>query len=506
MSPQCARKTSVEGDNPCKMKRRITGAALLFILVFLCPFLTSLEARQLPAIPLPLGAHLNEQYTDDLDGLINRRYIRVLTTLNKTNFFIHRGKLFGFEYSLLKEYEKYLNRNVERRELRTVLEFIPVTRDRLITDLINGYGDISAAGLTITPQRERFVAFTNPYLTGVDELVVTYKNLPELKSNEELSGRSVLVRKSSSYYESLLALNKRLTKKNLEPVRIELADENLETEDILEIVNSGAISITVADSHLAGIWSKVLPNIRVCTRAKLRTGGKIAWMVRRQNPKLRASLNRFLARYRKGTLLGNIYFNRYYRKNPWIRNPLALRDSDKVKGYVRLFKKYARKYGFDWMLIMAMAYQESGLDPEKKNPSGAIGIMQIRPETARDRHVGISDVEDLENNIHAAVKYLAFLKKKYFTSSQIRPRDQVRFALAAYNSGPAKVAKARKLARKMGLNPNRWFRNVEVAALRVIGQETVRYVSNINKYYLIYRMAEATEKKRLRRKKKVEMN
>ena len=482
------------------MRKRLTCPILLLLLT-LFYFLPSIsEARQPPQTPLPLGAHLAEQYTDDLDGLIKRRYIRILTTVNKTNFFVHQGKFFGFEYSLLKEYEKFLNKGVKRKELRTVLDFIPVTRDRLIEDLIKGYGDISAAGLTITPERERLVAFTEPYLTGVDELVVTFKRVPELSSSEDLSGKTVFVRKSSSYYESLLALNRKLASKKMAPVHVQLADENLETEDILEMVNSGAVSITIADSHLARIWSQVLPDIRICKRAKLRTGGKIAWMVRKENPKLRSSLNRFLRGYRKGTLLGNIYFNRYYRKNPWIRNPLTFKDTSKLKRYVRLFKKYSDKYGFDWMLIMAMAYQESGLDPNKRNTSGAVGIMQIRPETARDRHVGIDRVEKLENNIHAAVKYLAYLRDRYFRAPSIRPRDQVRFALAAYNAGPGKVAKARKLARQMGLNPNRWFRNVEIGALQLVGQETVRYVSNINKYYLIYRMAREREKKRLEEK------
>ena len=453
--------------------------------------------------PLPLGAHLSERYKDDLDGLLKRRYIRILTTLNKTNFFIHQGKFFGFEYSLLKEYEKFLNSKVKRRELRTVLEFIPVARDRLIKDLIDGYGDIAAAGLTITPARQKLVAFTDPYLTGVDELVVIHKNVPQPKSLDDLSGRRVFVRQSSSYYESLLALNHKLRYKGKRPVQIEKADENLETEDILEMVNSGAIPITVADSHIAHIWEKILPNIHVCKDIKLRSGGRIAWMVRKENPRLRNSLNRFLKRHRKGTLLGNIYFNRYYKKNPWIKNPIWTGKDERLEQYKRLFKKYGKKYGFDWLLIMAMAYQESGLNPKKRNPSGAIGIMQIRPDTARDKHVGIEEVESLENNIHAAVKYLAFLRDRYFSDPNIRVRDRVRFALAVYNAGPLKVMKARRLAKKMGLNPDRWFRNVEVAALRLIGQETVRYVSNINKYYLIYHMAIKWEESKLRKKKKM---
>ena len=460
-------------------------AIAVLIIIFFCQPLFGEEHSS----PLPLGSHFSKTYKDDLSSLLARRYIRVLTTFNKTNFFLSEGKFFGFEYALLKDYEKFLNKGIKRRELRTVLEFIPCPRDRLIPRLLDGYGDIAAAGLTITAKRRANADFTKPYLTGVDEVVVTHKRVPKPRTIEDLAGQKVFVRESSSYYESLTSLNRKLLKSRKRPVRIIKADENLETEDILELVNTGAVEMTVSDSHIASIWAGILENLEVHKDVKLRSGAEIAWMIRRNNPELRASLNRFLKTHRKGTLLGNIYFNQYYKKNPWIKNPLRYGDEKNLQKYKQLFQKYAARYGFDWMLIMAMACQESGLDHNKKSRSGAVGIMQVRPETGKDKKIGIENVYLLENNIHAGVKYLAFLKDRYFNDQEIRPRDRVRFAIASYNAGPAKVRRARSLAKKMGLDPNRWFRNVELAALKLIGQETVRYVSNINKYYVIYRLA-----------------
>ena len=226
-------------------------------------------------------------------------------------------------------------------------------------------------------------------------------------------------------------------------------------------------------------------------------------MVRKNNPELKESLNKFIRTHRKGTLLGNIYFNRYYKNTKWIKNPLSNREQKNLLRHMELFKKYSEQYGFDWMLIMAMAYQESGLEHKKKSPAGAIGIMQVRPLTASDKNISIKNVHLLENNIHAGVKYLAFLRDRYFKDTDIRERDRVRFTLAAYNAGPAKIQKARKLAQKMGMDPNRWFRNVEIAALKLIGQETVRYVSNINKYYVIFRLFFEKEEARSSEKKKI---
>ena len=263
--------------------------------------------------------------------------------------------------------------------------------------------------------------------------------------------------------------------------------------------------MTVSDSYIADIWSNIFKNIIILKKIKLRSGGKIAWMVRKNNPELKASLNLFLKKHRKGTLLGNIYFNQYYKKNPWIKNPLQKNERKKLEKYKPLFAKYASQYGFDWMLIMAIAYQESGLDHQKQNPSGAVGIMQVLPTTGKDKQINIDNVYSLENNIHAGVKYLAFLRDRYFSTPEIRPRDRARFAMAAYNAGPVKVRRARSLAKKMGLDPNRWFRNVEMAILKIVGQETVRYVSNINKYYVVYRLAHEQQEIREKVKKQSDL-
>jgi len=444
----------------------------------------------------PLSSHLNEKHTDDLEGLVEKRHIRVLTTFNKTNFFVSGSRIYGFEYSLLKDYEKSLNKEIGRKELQVVLEFIPVPYDQLIPRLVEGFGDIVAAGLTITPEREKRVAFTNPYLTDVDELVVTNRATGELKTLEDLSGRNVYVRKSSSYHEILVAQNHIHAKARIPPVRILKMDESLQGEDIFEMVHSGAIPITISDSILAEIWSSVFDNLQVHSDLKVRTGSRIAWMVRKDNPQLRESLNNFLRGHRKGTLLGNIYFERYFERNRWIRNPHTKGAQEKQRRNTELFKKYATRYGFDWKLIMALAYQESGLDNSKKSPTGAVGIMQVRPSTAADRNVDIPDVHVLENNVHAGVKYLAFLRDRYFREEMINQRDRIRFSLAAYNAGPQKIRRARKLAQEMELDRDRWFRNVEMATLRIVGQETVQYVSNINKYYVLFKLYEETEKLR----------
>ncbi|QYZ65412.1 MAG: transporter substrate-binding domain-containing protein [Gammaproteobacteria bacterium (ex Lamellibrachia satsuma)] len=441
---------------------------------------------------------VTRQFSGDLDEMRTRTAIRVLVSHNRTGFFLHNGNSKGFEAELLEKYKEHLNKDSKRNQINTALVFIPVPFDQLLPALLSGKGDIAAAGLTITPGREKMVAFSKPYLPDVQEIIVAAKSAAPITSHNDLAGKTLHVLKGSSYASHLKQINHRFSKENRLPIKIIEVSEYLQTEDLLEMVNAGVVDYTVADDHIARIWSQVLKNIQLYPGHPIHSGSQLAWAVRKNNPKLLQSLDGYIGKIKKGSLLGNMMFKRYYEKTRWIKNPLEPNEHDRLNQVSSLFKKYAEQYDFDWLVVAAQAYQESGLDQRQRNPSGAIGIMQIRKATATDKHVAISDIEKLENNIHAGIKYLAWLRKHYFSDPSISPQDSVFFSLAAYNAGPAKVRKMRAKAEKMGLDRNRWFLNVEHAALRIVGQETVRYTRNIVKYYTAYRLAfdlhEATKK------------
>ncbi len=465
--------------------RRRWSACWLLLLLPLCATGAAVE----PSAQAPLTRLLNEPFQGDLDGIKQRGFLRVLVSYNRTNYFLQGAQAHGFEYELMEEYRKFLNKGVSKQQIRTEFVFIPVPFDRLIPLLNEGKGDIIAAGLTVTDERAKQVAFSRPYLPGVRELLVTGSATQPLAAIEDLSGRQVHVLRGSSYAAHLTAANSRLQQQGHAPIVVQEVDENLQTEDLLELVNAGVIEFTVADEHIAGIWKRVLPGLQVNSDIVINDNGNIAWAVRKTNPQLLKSLNQFVAKHQKGTLLGNMLFRRYYQNARWIENPASAKGRKRFEAVAALFRKYAAQYDFDWLKIVAQAYQESGLDHSKKNPSGAIGIMQIKKSTAADKQVGIKRIDKLEPNIHAGVKYLAFVRDRYFSDPSIASDDQAYFALAAYNAGPAKVRQMRERAVKMGLDANRWFSNVELAALRTVGQETVRYVRNILKYYTAYRLS-----------------
>jgi len=279
-------------------------------------------------------------------------------------------------------------------------------------------------------------------------------------------------------------------------IKVISADETFEDEDLLEMVNAGLIPMIVMDSHKARFWEQIFDNIKVHPDIAVRTGGEIAWAFRKNSPKLKAVVNEYVKGHKKGTKLGNILLKRYLKNTKYVKNSVSEQEMKKYKAMVQLFKKYAGKYDFNYLMVIAQAYQESGLDNDRRSHAGAIGVMQLLPTTAADPNVNIADIKKLENNIHAGTKYLRFIIDRYYKDEPMDDVNKMLFAFASYNAGPARIKKLRKKTEKMGLNPNVWFRNVEIAAAKSIGRETVQYVRNIYKYYNTYQMvAKQVEKK-----------
>ncbi|WP_338604693.1 lytic transglycosylase F [Desulfoferula mesophila] len=490
------------------MKRSIACLSGMLIALACLPWCPPAHANTDEALSEEFIQQIKRPRTGDLPSMIKERAIRALVAYNKTNYFLDGGRERGVTYEALQMYQDELNKELAKRgkrqkHLRVHVIIIPVARDKLIPYLIQGKGDIAAANLTITSYRRKEVEFCAPFADNVKEVVVTGPGAPALKSLDDLSGRAVYVRKSSSYYGSLIKLNAALKKKKLKPVKIEFADENLETEDILEMANAGLVPITIADSHLADFWAKIFKKIQVHHQLAVRTGGRIAWAVRKNSPKLVKSINAFVKTHKQGTLMGNILTKRYYQDTKWAREALNEENIQRFNRTTKFFQKYASQYGFDWLMLTALAFQESGLDNEKVSHVGAVGVMQIMPKTAANPPVSIAQYKKLENNIHAGTKYLRWIFDRYFKDDpKMDQLNKVLFTFASYNAGPGKVANLRQRAAKMELDPNVWFHNVEVVAAKVIGRETVQYVGNIYKYYVAYLQADKQRQERFEAMKK----
>lgn len=444
---------------------------------------------------LPLEVNMDEMlqpWKGDLTGMLDRRVIRVLTTYSKTFFFINKGTQRGLTHDAFIQFEQALNQQLakddklEHRHLKVRILFVPVSRDQLFTALNEGKGDIAAANLTVTPSRESQVAFTHSLYPNVKELLLSGPSSPTVQNLDQLSGKTVFVRFSSSYYESLKALNDRFAKESRPPVKLEAAPESLEDEDLIEMLNAGLIPLIVVDRHKALFWKQIFPKIQVHEDVILRDHADVAWAVRKDDPQLLALLNTFVDKNKKGSKLGNTLLLRYLKSAEYVKDAASEKERRKFLTMVDLFKKYGEQYQVDWLLMAAQGYQESRLNQTVRSPVGAIGVMQVMPRTGKELAVG--DIRSVEPNIHAGIKYMRFMIDRYYADEPMTPLDKALFTFASYNAGPARIAQLRAETKKRGFNENVWFGNVENVAAEKIGAETVTYVSNIYKYYIAYRL------------------
>ena len=429
---------------------------------------------------------MDKPFTGDLDALVARRLIRVGVTYNRTHYFIDKGQERGLTYEVLKAFETDLNTDLKTGNLKVHVVIVPMTRDQLYPALSSGKVDMVAAMVTITPEREKLVAFSVPTRTNVSEVIVTGPGAPPITSVDDLAGQEVFVRKGSIYEESLVRLNAQLKARGKPVVVIDHAPDVLEDDDVLEMVNAGLTPITVVDDYLAEFWSQVFTDIRVHKDVTVRSGGSLALAFRKENPRLREAVNTWLGKHGQGDGFRNVVERRYLKNAKYAKNAAADPERQKLAAVVDLFKKYGKQYDVDYLLMAAQGYQESTLDHSVRSPVGAIGVMQVMPPTGRELKVG--DITQIEPNIHAGVKYMRFMIDQYFKDEPMDNLNKGLMAFAAYNCGPGRLRQLRRETEKRGLNPNVWFGNVERVASERIGRETVTYVSNIYKYYIAYKL------------------
>ena len=433
-------------------------------------------------------ARVLEPYKGDLDGMIKRRVIRVLTVQNPVLYFVDRGREVGITYESIKAFEKQLNQKLGNKIVMVYVVAIPVARDQLIPMLLSGRGDIAAAQLTITPERQKLVDFSLPGATGVREVLVTGPGAPPVASIADLSGKEVYIRPSSSYAEHIAKLNKRFADEGKAPLKVTPAPEVLEDGDILEMVSAGLVPATVVDEVTADLYTQVFPNLK--KHADIASPpGDIAWAFRKGSPKLAAAVNAFVKTHKEGTLAGNVLINKYLKTTQWVRNARSDEDRKRFVSMIETLQEVRRP-----VRPRLPAHGRPGL------PGVAARPVEAQPRGRDRRHAGHARHGARQGREHPGHPEPG---QQHPRGHQVQPlgdgqllQRARRHAASTGGSSPSRPttrgrAGWRACARRprpRASTPNMWFNNVELVAAKRIGRETVTYVSNIYKYYLAYQM------------------
>jgi membrane-bound lytic murein transglycosylase MltF len=441
-------------------------------------------APQSTASGLPLNF---QRHTGDLDAMVKAKTIRALVLYSHSSFFYVNGKPEGIYFEALRNFEQFVNQRLQTDKQHVQVTFIPVRPDQLESYLNEGIGDLIAYPVAITPEREQKVAFSIPIETGVKQILVTGKDFGPVSSLQDLGGKKVYVNSITTYYGNLEKINDSFRKQGKPAILIQSTGKNLMDEDQLEMVNAGILPATVTITQRARLWASVFHDITPHPDIVIADEGNLAWAMRKNNPKLKALVDEWVKTHAAGTSFGNTLIRRYIQSNKWVTNPTSKEEIKKFNELANYFKTYSSQYGFDYLMVMAQAYQESMLDQAARH-GGAVGIMQVKPSTAAAPPISIPNVMTAENNIHAGVKVLREIAEKYFSDPKIDAQNRLLFTFAAYNAGPNRIADLRKEAPAQGLDPDKWFGNVELLVSEKVGQTTVQYVSNIYKYYVAYKL------------------
>jgi len=471
--------------------QRKRAAAIVFAAAVLAAANASgaAEPAPEPAAKLRQLSTENKPWKGDFDQMLERRMIRVLVPYSRSLYYVDKGRERGIAADHMREFERYLNKKyanqLGKRPLTVYI--ITTTRDKLLSGVAEGLGDLAVGNLTATEERRKIVDFIAPTdRKPVQELIVTGPTSPQIATLDDLSGKTVHVRRATSYHESVLALNGRLKAAGKAPVKITLLPDALEDEDVLEMLNAGLFEFAIVDDWKARGWAQILPKIKVRDDLVMRTDAYTGWAVRKDSPKLvEAAMD-----YYKDVFLKQIGWSglqaQYHKRIKQISNNTGSAEIQRFERTIKLFEQYGAKYGFDPLMLAAQGYQESQLNQDAKSHVGAIGVMQIMPATGAELKVG--SIHEIENNIHGGTKYMDQLMTRYFKDAKFSDQNRTLFAFASYNAGPGNISKMRTEALKRSLDPDKWFNNVEIVVSERIGQETTTYVRNIYKYYVAYKL------------------
>lgn len=471
---------------PARHRRQRLGGALVVLLSVVAFPAAGQTAKSDVDAPRQLEI-APRSLTGDFDKMMERRLIRVSVPYSRTLYFNDKGRERGMSAELVRDFEGYINRKHRKRlggrPITVVL--LPSTRDTLLSDVAAGLSDIAAGNLTVTEERLRMVDFAVPRGgRTVSEVLLTGPRSPAIASLDDLSGKTVHVRRASSYFESLFALNERFRRERRTRIKLVAVPDAVEDEDMMEMLNAGLFEAIVVDDWKAQLWARVLPKVRVHENIVLREGGRVGWAIRKESPKLEAAINDFFVNYANKQGVIPYRLQQYQKQIGYLKDPTATAEWKRFQKTLDLFRKYGEKYHFDPLMLAAQGYQESRLRQSARSSAGAIGIMQVMPATGRAMKVG--DIKALEPNIHAAVKYLDQIMTRYFSDAHFSDSERALFAFASYNAGPTRISSLRRLAARRGLDPDRWFGSVELVVAEKVGIETTRYVRNIYKYYIAY--------------------
>ncbi len=460
-----------------KISGRITPAFLyrfltVLIILVIAVLLPGTDTAELPkeqTAPAPPAI-------SPLASVLEAGEITMITFNNAVCYYEYRDRPMGFVYDLAKAFADYLGVQLKVQIIRRWDEIQPL--------LASTPGAIVATDVPAMPACQNDLLFSGPYLT-VQPRIVVHRDNTTIRTARDLAGQSVHLSRRTDCHNALTVLQ-------AEGISFEMILQDMDPSILIEQVSLGDIPVTVVWDHIAALNRRYYP--RTAVREAVGSPAKLAWAVHPRAGRLRERINEFFSTIQQGGQFQQIY-DRYFGDGEILTeidlSAFHRRLEESLPPYRDLIRQHAGTAGLDWRLIAAQIYQESHFNPEARSRDGALGLMQILPPTGQSLNAG--NLFDPARNIEAGIRHL---KSLYDLFDQAEETERIAIALAAYNAGQGHILDARDLARKQGLDPDRWeslSRTLPLLSREEYytdslygycrGREPVEYVRKIMVYY-----------------------
>lgn len=407
--------------------------------------------------------------------------IRMAIPYGRITYMNSKNQMLGFAPELSKYFSNFL---LAKYKKKVQIKVVPSAPGKLLAVIADGNADFALDYLneySTNKNADRFLIYDHPRTEKY--LIVSNQNKEKVINLSDLSGKTVCADRFTQV-AAIEKTNEELKKDGKALITIYQDQLVLSDEDLLQMVNAGLIDYIWVTNWRAELWKPLLPNIAIHSETAITGGSPGDVIVSKMNADLAKDLLEFAASPYLDAALRDYRQKNFSHERFALKSPLTQTELNRFESMKKYFHRYGHENQLDPLFLAGLGFQESLLNQGAVSPSGAVGVMQLLPSTGASMNVG--NIYELEPNIHAGAKYINSLLREMSLESGLSENERGFFAVAAYNAGANNVRKARELAVKMGLNPNQWFLNVEMASARLLGLETFLYVRNVYKYYVTY--------------------
>lgn len=356
--------------------------------------------------------------------------VNVLLNFHASDYFIYKGTPIGFQYELLKEFEKAIGKVID---IKIMSNF-----DSVYAEVFKNRYDIIALDFRRSGMIAPLVTFSYPHS-------FTY---PVLITRKEVKVLDTVVKKVyvPNFYHHFISTEELLHKN----FKLIFQKEN-SSEELFDLIQDKTIDYMVCDYHLAVTLLPFYSSLKIIESAG--PTYERSWVLNKNNTKLNQEINNWIITFSQTKKYAKLIKKYFSPHSAVISGSFTKSTRYSISSYDHIIKKYALIYNVDWRFASSIIFQESKFQNGLVGLGGSFGLMQLMPETMD--YFGISETSTDEEHIAGGIRYISLIAKTFQNITD--PIERYYFIAASYNAGRGHILDAQRLCEKYQENSTQWI-------------------------------------------------